>query len=241
MKRSHIKILEKNNVNIENVRDNNVKTILSNLKTISDKELSDNYKIAILHTLREANENITKMPKQLNLKTTRSKEPVQLEIKQLVLAIIKDTYNLDQRNIDLMSKRSIVEAYICILIVTSCMISIEDVFGLTIEDLETLRERRSLRKIKKILTNDLFTRAIPIIERLLIHRRTLISESNNLSYDGRRLITCSPSLINKTLKYMCQETSTLVTVDKKVFKSIGLSKFKFEQPSVVYEYVTDDD
>ncbi|UOT91840.1 VLF-1 [Aratus pisonii nudivirus] len=232
--KSHIKLVQTQK-NLESINDNNIENVLQNLKTKQGKDLSTNYKISILRTIKKYNKNITRKPKQLKFKSTRFKDDDTVDVKKIIVDIIKQTYELKSNVIDNLRSRAQIDAYIAILIITSCYIRVVDLYELRMNDLNTLLKDQSLVKNHKVNINGLFARAEPLIRELVEHRKKDMDEEQ---YNENKLITCSSNNINKILKTLCEETSLTYNNDIKRFKSIGISKFKFKQPNILSQFIS---
>lgn len=232
--KSHLKLLRSKKEDISQIRDDELILLFENFKTKQNVDISDNYKISILRTLKKYNDNITKKPKQLKLKAQRIPKKINVEGKRVIIDIIKNTYNLMPNIISAIESRSLIDTYIAILLVTSCKITIGDLFNLTDNDLKQLVTHQTLTKNKKIIINSYFAQAEVLIRELFNHR-------NNLTYqkpfNDKLLISCSQNLINKTVKFLCEETAATFKVDKGIFKSMGISKFIFKQPSLLEQFL----
>lgn len=218
---------------IETLTDGDINQLFQNLRTRHNNELSDNYKISVLRTIKKINANITKRPKQLNLKALRS-TALNVDIKKVVIDIIKTAYTLSSTMIGNMTTRSLIDSYISILLVTACFTNIKDMFNLTESDLNSLVINQSVIKGKKITINKLFLQAEPLIRELITQRKTI---DTDVEYNNTILISCSPNIINKTVKSLCEESATTFELDLNQFKSIGISKFKFKQPTILYKFL----
>ncbi|QBB28685.1 VLF-1 [Homarus gammarus nudivirus] len=231
--KSHISLLRNSNINLDAITNENVGAILNSLKTKTLSDISDNYKISILRTIKKHNNNIVKKPHQLKLKAKRSQPNVTIDYTKNILNVIETSYSLTPNLITATLTRSVIDTHIAILLITSCNMSVTDLFQLRVDDLKTLTNKQTVNKTNKIVVNRLFLKAEPIVRSLITHRNTL----NDIN-TTHAVISCSPNIINKTLKLICIENAALlyksVSINADMFKSIGISKFKFKQPDVLY-------
>ncbi|UVX94941.1 VLF-1 [Callinectes sapidus nudivirus] len=234
--KSHIALLKAANINVPNITNDTVENVLNNLRTSKNKQISDNYKISVLRTIKKLNNNITKKPKNLKLKALRSVRSQDVDGTKIIINVIKNIYKLSTNEIKSLETRSIIDAYIAILITSSCFMCIQDLYLLTETDLNNLIVHNTINKTKKITINVLFHKAQPLIGELLNHRNTMGE------YKTSKLISCSSNLINRTIKTICVENASVYITKndedlKKFLSSVGVSKFRFKQPDILYNLI----
>lgn len=238
---SHMKLIKKY-INIDSLTDSNIKQHLNKLKTTKNRKPSDNYLISILRTLKKCNTNITKKPHNLNLQSTRVSDEdneTSMITKKVATHVIKEVYDTSKTIVNSMNLRSVIDTHIAILLVTSTSITITDMYNLTVNDLKSLTEHNTLVKNKKIVTNNMFTLAEPKIQELLTKRSNI--DNDDIKYNTNYVISCSRNVINKTVKKMCEEATVTFHLDLSHLKSIGINKFKFKNPNLIYRLVAELD
>lgn len=233
--KSHINLIKTFKSEIDSITDNDVVNLLRSLKTKKNNKLSDNYKISILRTLKSVNSNITKTPKSLKLKCTRTNKTININRRKIIIDIIKVVYGLTTGVIQTTESRSLIDTYIAILLITSCQIRVDDIFKLTLNDLNELVTNQKIRKSKVILINRLFVNAELLIRELINQRNKIITDQ---MINVNMLITCSHNIINKTIKNLCEEAALNSEIhNDEMFKSMGISKFRFKEPSFLYQFL----
>ncbi|UVT30876.1 VLF-1b [Penaeus vannamei nudivirus] len=231
IEKSHIELL-KSITTIEDITNSNIENILKSLRTKKNKELSNNYKISILRTIKKYNKTITKTPTSLNLNTTRNSQPADVKVLENLLDIIKYVYNLNSATITLLANRSVIDSYIAILLITSCQITINDIYKLTKTHFNNLLKGETIVITKRAtIIPKLFVEAEPIINELISHRATLFSDI----VSQNDIISCSPDVINKTIKELFLEYSA--SQHKHKASTLGLYKFRFKNPDVIFSYI----
>nr|WOZ57662.1 VLF-1 [Menippe mercenaria nudivirus] len=236
---SHFNLLKNKSVNIEKLKNKEVKDVLNTLRTTKNKVPSQNYLISILRTLRKLNADITKKPTHLGLHSERNTEDeaVALQIKKSIVHIIKDVYNLPVVLINGIELRSTVDTYISVLLVTSTSILIKDVYKLTKSEYQDLCDKPSITKSSKIMKNKLFPTAESIIDSLL-KRRDELDRASDRPILNNKVVSCTTNTINKTIKKLCQESTVSLNTDLQATNSLGLSSFKFTNPNFLTKLIT---
>lgn len=240
---SHIKLLRDNGVpNLDNLTNSNIKPTLMRLRGANKKELSDNYLISILSTIKKYNNNITKKPAQLELKANRNKTLNKVGNKRLIIDVIQYTHRLNDTDIANINHRALIDTYIAIIMVSSTFITVGDLYSLSVLDIDTLNENKVLHKQYKITTNSIYSHSIDTLKKL-IRRRDELPKPTNIDYNNNKLVSCTVNIINKTIKGICIERAALqrdYEIDNSFFKSLGLIKFIFKEPDILYRYLLGD-
>lgn len=235
--RSHIKLITKHVKNIDKLTNSDISNLFHNLRTSKDKQPSDNYLISILRTIKKCNPSITKKPHQLNLQSERvsQESDVSIATKKIVTYLVKETYDLSQVIIDGTDHRSLIDAYIAILMITSTSITINDLYTMTIDEYNNLVRHKKIQKEKRVLCNVMFELAEPVIASLLTRRGEIDTSTR---YNIERVISCSHNILNRAIKKLCEETAVFYKVDVKVLHSLGLKKFRFTNPNLLYNMIS---
>ncbi|AII15878.1 VLF-1 [Penaeus monodon nudivirus] len=230
IEKSHLQLLS-NKTNIDNINNANVAAVLASLRTHKNVEPSENYKISILRTIKKYNKNVTKTPQSLNIKSLRSNKSDDDAFKQIILHIIKYVYTLSSSAISMLDKRSIIDTYISILLITSCNITITDIYKLKNKNLTELLSNPIVLTKKVNIIPKLYVLAQPLIQDLIKHRNQLFSDIININ----NVISCNPDLINKTIKELYIEYNAVIKLSN--VKNLGLHKFKFKNSELIYMYI----
>ncbi len=234
IEKSHLNIIKKV-IPIDNITDESVLDTLNKLRTNKGAELSQNYKISILRTIKKFNKKVGKRPQYLKLKSNRNNNIEDDHFKEILMNIIQYIYTQTMNDINILETRSMIDTHIAILLITSCHINIKDIFTIRNEHLNTLTNREPINISKKInIIPKLFIKAEPIIRELMKHRNTLYKDHTIYG----KLVTCTPDIINKTIKELYTEFNAIKHIKSK--SNLGLHKFKFKNSDIIYRYIYGD-
>lgn len=231
---SHRRLLLLNKVEIHKLTNANIETTLRNLRTKKNKELSTNYIIGILATIKKYNNSITYKPAKLNFTSTRKKSQ---HDNKAILELIKYVYSLNKETIQVTTTVSTFDLYIAILLLTSTNISLTDLYNINTKQFTDFIGEESLNMSKKIIKyQQLFKVALPLILNLVKVRFEEFKDVYSMvkTKFNTHMITSSPDVINKRLR----DLYSLVNFgNANTDASLGLYSFTFKHPEVIVAYL----
>lgn len=237
---SHLKLLQTNGVNLNNIRNDNVDAVLSKLKTIRGNSLSGNYKTSILNTIKKLpNSKVTINKSQLSWTRNRSKKDrITVEFMKCIHNILTYVYNYEPHK-NVQELLSMIDTIIAILFITSTNIKTNDIYSVTLEEFDNLNKNNNFHLVingKKLVVSPLLaSQAFKKIEILLKYKSENFEDIilKNLNKEKKiklnnYLISTAASQINKTIHRLYIKLNFLIMTDKK-------NKFNNEMDDILNE------
>lgn len=194
IERSHIRLLQRHNVDLSNINNTNIAEVLNSLKTKhGNKEITNNYKASILRTIkklqaerynaqRDLGELVSVSPARIRIKRKVNRSyRFKSEIYESIINAVTYVYNFNV-NIVAVPSQSFLDTIIAILLLTSTSIKSNLLKKMQYRHFRDLYTQMStdtpylpiiIENVRVAIVNlDLFTRAFNIIEEIRRFRRT---------------------------------------------------------------------
>ena len=261
---SHLKLLQTNGINLNNVRNDHVDAVLSELTSIRGNPLSGNYKTSILNTIKKLpNSKVTINKSQLSWTRNRSKKDrVTVEFMKCIHNILIYVYNYEPHK-NVQELLSMIDTIIAILFLTSTNIKTNDIYNVTLEEFDRLNKNTDgplLIGGKKIVISPLLaSQAFKEIEILLKYKSENFEDIilKNLNKEKKiklnnYLISTAASQINKTIRrlyiklnfsFMTNKNNKSnnkmdVTLNEVESNSLGLRVFRTFNHDILYQLIS---
>lgn len=201
---SHWHLLVSNNIDRNDITNDNVIRILNSLKSRKQKELSANYKISILRTIKHELTNITVTPKQLKVQRRRNYNALSANLYENIIKIITYAYNLNFNYFESVM-RSDVDLAIGLLVISSTSANSRHFHNFTFEHFERLVEvptRGVTVGHDTIIINELmWPHAKGLISDAYAYRVNRFDSKYRMRpINSQLLVSCSNDVLNKKLK-----------------------------------------
>ncbi|KAG8148334.1 uncharacterized LOC118070394 [Chelonus insularis] len=242
---SHVKKLQKLKINVANINNNNVVSILNYIKNTGcrRKKLSNSYVNVIYSTLRLLNSSLDRSASKMGFprkhrtadRSNNICEESINDMKQLFKMMLRYIKNFTSTHSHKFDARSIIDTSIAVVLLVITNLQPNEIFELKFENLQmmadgvsfttTVKKRKVLRTIS--VSTSLYNTLYTNIEKMILNREKICDLSvNDKQYINKKnekvnkihVISCTRDSINKTIYEM------YVRYNKRVpFVDLGLT------------------
>nr|WCZ68491.1 hypothetical protein HvNV011 [Heliothis virescens nudivirus] len=247
VKASHLKLLNDLKINIETLKDSNIKSVFEQI-TKERPKLTDNYKISILTTIKSLNPRVTLTYPKIGLLQQKSGTLTGSVIKNFTITLVRliqefKTFTVnDMGMVNLRTIDTVIASclHLCTRVPIAHLESLKYTHLINQTPYTANRRQYVLRRVEP-----LYTILLPVIKHALLIKRHFTFQVNPLAMDedsidfiplDYKMVTVRHDAINKTLResYMRYIMDTPTT-------SLGLIKLKIVNRNLLLTMLRDED